>query len=48
MDDWNRVILSGETIINKLGPDGRMLVWKRLREVLSDRLAKVTLKPISG
>ena len=42
------IFSSGETIINRLGPGGRMLVWKRLREGLSDRLAEVTLKPIGG
>ena len=48
MDDWNRVILSGETIINRLGPDGRKFAWRKLREELSDRSAEVTLKPIGG
>ena len=45
--DWNRVILSGETIINRLGPDRRKLVWKKPRERLSNRLAERILKTIS-
>ena len=48
VDDWNMVILSGETIINRLAPDGRMLIWKYAREGLSDRLAEGNLKPVGG
>ena len=48
MDDWNRDILIDETIINRLGLNGRKLVWKKPRKKLSDRLAEVTLKPVSG
>ena len=44
LEDWKRVVWSDETKINCLGSDDRKWVWKRVREGLSDRLVKGTVK----
>ena len=44
VEDWKRVIWSDETKINRLGPDGKKWVWKRLGEGLNDRLVQGTVK----
>jgi hypothetical protein len=44
LEDWKRVVWSGETKINRLGSDGRKWVWKKAGEGLSDRLVEGTKK----
>jgi transposase len=44
VEDWKRVVWSDETKINRLGSDGRIWVWKKAGEGLSDRLVKETKK----
>ena len=48
MKDWERVIWSDETKINRVGSDGRKWVWKKRGEGLSDRLVNGTLKHGGG
>ena len=42
--DWNRVIFSDETKINRFGSDGRKYIWKSPREGLTDRTVQPTVK----
>jgi hypothetical protein len=42
--DWERVIWTDESKINRLGSDGRKWVWKRKGEGLSDRTVSGTVK----
>jgi transposase len=44
VEDWKTVVWSDETKINRLGSDGRIWVWKKAGEGLSDRLVKETKK----
>src|SRR4051812_9451121 len=44
VEDWKTVVWSDETKINRLGSDGRIWVWKKPGEALSDRLVKETKK----
>ena len=44
VEDWKTVVWSDETKINRLGSDGRIWVWKKSGEALSDRLVKETKK----
>ena len=44
VEDWNKVVWSDETKINRLGSDGRKWVWKKAGEGLSDRLVQGTQK----
>jgi len=44
VEDWKTVVWSDETKINRLGSDGRIWVWKKPGEGLSDRLVKETVK----
>ena len=44
VEDWKTVVWSDETKINRLGSDGRIWVWKKPGEGLSDRLVKETKK----
>src|SRR5436189_115219 len=44
VEDWKTVVWSDETKINRLGSDGRIWVWKKDGEGLSDRLVKETKK----
>src|SRR3954454_11823083 len=44
VEDWKTVVWSDETKINRLGSDGRIWVWKKVGEGLSDRLVKETKK----
>src|SRR5579864_7815534 len=44
VEDWKTVVWSDETKINRLGSDGRIWVWKKRGEALSDRLVKETKK----
>jgi transposase len=48
IDDWMKVIWSDETKINRLGSDGRIWVWKKPGEPLSDRLVEGTVKHGGG
>ena len=42
--DWNKVIWSDETKINRLGSDGRKWVWKKRGAQLMDKEVRGTLK----
>ena len=42
--DWNRVIWSDETNINRIGSDGRMYVWKKSGEPLLNKENQGTVK----
>jgi transposase len=44
VEDWKRVAYSDEVKINRLGSDGRIWVWKKPGEGLSDRLVRGTVK----
>jgi transposase len=44
VEDWKTIVWSDETKINRLGSDGRIWVWKKPGEGLSDRLVKGTAK----
>jgi hypothetical protein len=44
VEDWKTVVWSDETKINRMGSDGRIWVWKKAGEGLSDRLVKETKK----
>src|SRR5436190_5008193 len=44
VEGWKTIVQSYETKINRLGSDGRILVWKKPGEGLSDRLVKGTAK----
>jgi transposase len=44
LDDWKRVIWTDESKINRFGSDGRVWVWKKAGEGLSDRLVEGTVK----
>ena len=44
LEDWERVVWSDETKVNRLGSDGRKWVWKRVGEPLTDRLVQGTKK----
>jgi len=44
VEDWKTVVWSDETKINRLGSDGRIWIWKKPGEALSDRLMKETKK----
>lgn len=43
-DDWMRVIWSDETKINRIGSDGKVHVWCRKGEGLTDRRCQPTVK----
>lgn len=44
LKDWNRVVWSDETKINRLGSDGRAWVWKKGGSALTDQVVSGTLK----
>ena len=44
MEDWKRVVWSDETKINRIRSDGKMWVWKKRGEGLSNQLVEGTLK----
>ena len=46
--DWKMVIWSDETKINRFGSDGKVWVWKRKGERLSDRTTTPTVKHGGG
>lgn len=48
IDDWNRVIWSDETKINRLGSDGRKWCWKKAGEGLKPRHVNKTVKHGGG
>lgn len=48
VEDWKRVVWSGETKINRVGSDGRNWVWKKRGKGLSDHLVDETLKHGGG
>jgi len=48
VEDWKKVVWSDETKINRLGSDGRKLIWKKKGKGLSDRLVQRTVKFGSG
>lgn len=48
VEDWKRVLWSDETKINRIGNDGRVYVWKRKGEPLSDRTTTPTVKHGGG
>lgn len=48
IDDWKMVLWSDETKINKIGSDGRVYVWKKRGEPLSDRTTTTTVKHGGG
>jgi hypothetical protein len=48
IEDWKRVLWSDETKINRIGSDGRVYVWKRKGEPLSDRTTTPTVKHGGG
>lgn len=42
--DWNRIIWSDETKINRIGSDGRLWCWTSKEEVLPERTVEPTVK----
>src|SRR5260370_26396185 len=48
VEDWKRVVWSDETKINRIGSDGRVVVWKRRGEPPSDRTTTPTIKHGGG
>lgn len=48
VEDWKRVLWSDETKINRIGSDGRVVVWKRRGEPPSDRTTTPTVKHGGG
>lgn len=44
LQDWERVIWSDETKINRFGSDGKEWIWKKQNEKLSRRLVRPTIK----
>ena len=44
VEDWQKVVYTDETKINRLGSDGRRMVWKFPGEKLTDRLVEGTVK----
>jgi transposase len=48
VDDWKRVLWSDETKINRIGSDGKVYVWKKRGESISDRTTLPTVKHGGG
>jgi len=48
VEDWKRVLWTDETKINRIGSDGRVYVWKKKGEPLSDRTCLPTVKHGGG
>ncbi|KAG6327907.1 hypothetical protein ID866_11182 [Astraeus odoratus] len=44
VEDWKRVVLSGETKINRIGSDGKQWMWKQVAEGLIEREVQSTVK----
>src|SRR5271155_5352150 len=44
VEDWKRVLWSDETKINRIGSDGKVYVWKKRGESISDRTTTPTVK----
>jgi hypothetical protein len=44
VEDWKRVIWSDETKINRIGSDGKVYVWKKKRDGLTNREVNGTVK----
>jgi hypothetical protein len=44
VEDWNCVIWSDETKINRIGSDGKVYVWKKKGDGLTDREVNGTVK----
>jgi hypothetical protein len=48
VEDWKSILWSDETKINRIGSDGRVYVWKKKGEPLSDRTTTPTVKHGGG
>ena len=48
LEDWNRVIWSDETKINRIGSDGKQYMWKLQGEGISDQTTTPTVKHGGG
>ena len=48
VEDWKRVLWSDETKINRIGSDGKVYVWKKHGEAISDRTTTPTVKHGGG
>ena len=48
VEDWKRVLWSDETKINRIGSDGKVYVWKKQGETVSDRTTTPTVKHGGG
>ena len=48
VEDWKRVLWSDETKINRIGSDGKVYVWKKRDEPLSDCTTTPTVKHGGG
>jgi hypothetical protein len=48
IDDWRRVVWTGETKINRFGSDGRRYAWKRDDEPVQPRHVQTTVKHGGG
>ena len=48
VEDWKKVLWSDETKINRIGSDGRQVVWKKKKEQISDRTTTPTVKHGGG
>jgi len=48
VEDWKRVLWTDETKINRIGSDGKVYVWKKQGEPLSDQTTTPTVKHGGG
>src|SRR5258705_13748682 len=48
VQDWKRVLWTDETKINRIGSDGKVYVWKKRGEPLSDQTTTPTVKHGGG
>src|SRR5260370_41932478 len=48
VEDWKRVLWTDETKINRIGSDGKVYVWKKQAEPLSDQTTTPTVKHGGG
>jgi hypothetical protein len=48
VEDWKRVLWTDETKVNRIGSDGKVYVWKKRGEAISDRTTTPTVKHGGG
>ena len=48
VEDWKRVLWTDETKVNRIGSDGKVYVWKKQGEAISDQTTTPTVKHGGG